>query len=362
MSLEADIRARRDGFTLDAAFTAQPGGIVALIGPNGSGKTTLAHALAGLVPIETGHIRLGGRVLDDTNAGVCLPPRSRHVSLMFQDGLLFGTMSVLDNVAFGLRARGRSRADARGVARAWLDRVDMLDHADRRPGQLSGGQSQRVALARALAPEPELLILDEPLSAMDIRARPDARRMLRCVLDEYKGITILITHEPVEALALADTLLILDGGRLVQHGAMRDVCRMPRNPYAASLVGVNMFTGRIKREPDRTLICLDDSPETHGGCLRIARTDMADGAEVFATLHPHAIILSIEKPTSSARNVLHGRVRLIDTERDRVRVTLDSRPSITAEITIEALEQLGLAVGAACWCSFKATEIRVYTR
>ncbi len=356
MTLDASILARRGPFTLDAAFTLEPGTLAVAVGPNGSGKSTLAEALAGLLPIESGRITLNGRTLDDGHTP--RPACERRVGFMFQDLLLFAHMSALDNAAFGPRCAGCSRAEARHRAMGWLDRLGVGDLADRRPGRLSGGQAQRVALARALATEPELLILDEPLSALDAHTRAETRRLLVGVLADYPGVKLVITHDPIEAMALGERLLVFESGRLVQHGTPEEIRRRPRADYAASLVGVNLFRGTLEAGEGRVFVVLDG-----GGRLSIPGDGRRQGEAVFATVHPHSVILSIEKPSTSARNALPGVVSGTDAIDGRVRVHLDTgRVRITAEITPNAAAELDIKPGSRLWASFKATDIGVYPR
>jgi len=212
MSLEARVGLRLGRLDLEVELAVGTGELVVLLGPNGAGKTTLLRALAGLVPLDRGRVVLDGAVLEDTAAGAWVPTERRPVGFVFQDYLLFPHLSALENVAFGLRARGLARAEARRRAAAWLDRVGLAAHAAARPRALSGGQAQRVALARAMVGEPRLLLLDEPLAALDAATRAEVRRDLRRHLASFGGTRLLVTHDPLEALALADRLVVLEGG------------------------------------------------------------------------------------------------------------------------------------------------------
>src|SRR5262245_6345881 len=252
MSLVADLRVEHPGFTLDVEIAVAAGETVAVLGPNGSGKSTLLGALAGLLPLARGRVELDGRLLDDTAAGVWVPPEERPIGIVFQDYLLFPHLSALDNVAFGLRRRGLSRAAARAEAHAWLERVGIEELAAARPGQLSGGQAQRVALVRALAIAPLLLLLDEPLAALDVQTRAATRRTLRDRLAEFAGVRLVVTHDPLEALALAEHLIVIEDGRVVQSGNPDQVTARPRSPWVADLVGVNLFRGHAA--DDRILL------------------------------------------------------------------------------------------------------------
>ena len=195
--------------------------------------------------VDRGHIDVDGRVLDDPAQGVFVPPERRPVGMVFQDYLLFANLTALENVAFGLRARGTHKAEARRRAAALLERMGLTSHAGARPSGLSGGQAQRVALARALATEPRVLLLDEPLSALDATTRTDVRRDLRRHLDDFDGMTIVVTHDPVDAYALADRVAIVDHGTVAQIGSIADVTAHPRSRYVADLVGTNLVTGEI---------------------------------------------------------------------------------------------------------------------
>ncbi len=227
MSLLAQVRLTRGSLELDVEVAADEGEVVAVLGPNGAGKSSLLRALAGLLPLAQGQITLDGTVLEDPGKNIFVPPEQRPVGMVFQDYLLFPHLTVLENVAFGLRSRRVPAATAR--ARAWLERVGLTDLADVRPAALSGGQAQRVALARALATDPRLLLLDEPLSALDVTTRAETRRDLRRHLATVSGIRLVVTHDPLEAMALADRLIVIEDGRLVQSGPAAEVTARPRS-------------------------------------------------------------------------------------------------------------------------------------
>ncbi len=201
---------RLGDFTLELELVVPAGGITAVMGPNGSGKTTLLRCLAGLEPVEAGHITLAGCVVDDAAEGIWVPPEQRSVGYAYQDVRLFGHLSAVENVAFGPRCRGAGRAAARRSASTALDAVGMAPLARAKPARLSGGQSQRVGLARALAVKPEMLLLDEPFSATDVDVRPLLREQVRAA-----GATVvLVTHDPTDAEDLADEVLVLESGRI----------------------------------------------------------------------------------------------------------------------------------------------------
>jgi molybdate transport system ATP-binding protein len=319
-----------------------------VVGPNGAGKTTLLRALAGLVPIDAGRVTLDDTVLDDTDAAVHVPPERRPVAVVFQDYLLFPHMNALDNVAYGLRARGARRSEARGLAREWLERVGAADHAARKPAALSGGQAQRVALARALATQPALLLLDEPLAAIDAAAKGQLRRELRAQLTKSTAVRVLVTHDPVDAIAIGDRLVVLEGGRITQQGTVPEVTARPRSPWVAALVGLNLYEGIA----GGGAITLSD-----GFALSVA--DDLRG-QAFALVHPRAVTLHRNRPEGSARNVWRGDAQALDFEGDRVRIEIGGSPSIVAELTPAAAADLHLREGGPVWVSVKATEVDVY--
>jgi molybdate transport system ATP-binding protein len=343
VTLAAEVAVRVGPLDLDVALNASAEEIVAVVGPNGAGKTTLLKVLAGLLRADRGRVTLDGLVLDG------LPPERRPVSVVFQDGVLFPHLSALDNVAYGLRARGAARADARRRAAGWLERVGIdAGHAASKPVSLSGGQAQRVALARALATEPALLLLDEPLSAVDAGAKGQLRTVLREQLATTPAVRLLVTHDPVDAMAMADRLVVLEDGRVTQHGPPAEVTTRPRSAWVARLAGLNLFRGRV----DAGRLVLDD-----GSALTVA-TDVAGDA--FALVHPRAVTLHRARPEGSARNAWAGEAASLHLEGHRVRVQVDGAPSIVAEVTSAAAAELRLAEGGLVWISLKATEVDVY--
>ncbi len=355
MTLSVDVAARRGEFEVRAAFEAQAGETVALLGPNGSGKTTLVMAIAGLLRPDEGRIELDGDVLDDAEGHV--PPERRPIGVVFQDLRLFPHLSAVENVAFGLRARGTDAADARARARSALARLGLDDRADARPRDLSGGQAQRVALARALIGEPALLLLDEPLSALDVGTRVEVRELVRDQLGGFPGVRVVVTHDPVEASALADRLVVLEGGRVTQIGSPEEIRTAPRSHYAADFVGVNAFSGRLERLPDGS-----GALATGGAQVVVPWREDVAGGGVIALLRPSDVTLSLEAPVGSARNVFDGEVRWIAIEGDRARVRVGSAPPLVADVTVGSVERLGLREGVRVWASFKAVEVRVLPR
>ena len=353
MTLSAQIALRLGTLDLHADLHVEPGELLALLGPNGAGKSTVLRCLAGLALIDSGRIVVDDIVVDDPSTDTFVEPEERPIGFVFQNYLLFEHMSVLENVAYGLRARARARAtpktEARRIAREWLERVGLGDYADQQPCALSGGQAQRVALARALATNPRLLLLDEPLAALDAGTRNSVRRDLRHHLESFEGMRILVTHDPVDAYALADRVAVLDAGGIVQVGTLAEVTAHPRSRYVADLVGVNLVTG----------IVADGVLTTDGGA-HVVIADALPGPS-FAVIRPHSIALVREPPVgSSARNTWTGVVADIARLGDRVRISIDGRLPLTAEITVAALDALQLRPGDDIHASVKATDIEVY--
>ena len=354
MTLEVDVHVRAGAFELTAAFRADPG-TVALLGPNGAGKSTLIATLAGLLPPDSGRITLAGRTLDDTADGTHVEPERRGVGVVFQDRLLFPHLAALDNVAFPLRAGGVRRVEARERAARQLERLAPGVRPDARPSALSGGEQQRVALARALIAEPRLLLLDEPLAALDVAARADVRSLLRRVLVSFEGVGVLVTHDPVEALTLADRVVVLEEGRVTQAGSPEELRRAPRSRYAAALVGTNLFRGHVTPlEPGvGRLVTAGD-----GGEVIVPWAGPGAGAAV-ALLAPTDVAIHLRAPEGSPRNVLEGRIREVALDGGRARIRVESRPSVVAEITTGSVERLGVHEGDRVWVSFKTVELQV---
>ena len=352
MTLTARVGVDLDGFVLDVELAIRSGSTTAIVGPNGAGKTTLLRALAGLRRLSTGRIDLDGTVLDEPATGTYLPPERRSVGVVFQDNLLFPHLSALDNVAFGLRAHGCRRVEARRLAREWLERVGLGGRERARPSELSGGQAQRVALARALALSPALLLLDEPLAALDATTRNDMRRDLRRHLATFPGVRLLITHDPVDAAVLADQIIVLDGGAVAQAGTPAEITARPRSGWVAELTGTNLFAGMAASDGAVVL--------EHGGTLTAA--DHLQPGPMFIVVHPRAVSLHLRRPEGSVRNAWPGRVSAVEPVGDRLRVRVAATPPIVAEVTSTAVREIGLAEGTEVWVAVKATEVDVYPR
>jgi len=346
--LDATLALRRsDAFRLDVRLSIPAGRTAALLGPNGAGKSTAVAALAGTLPLDGGRIQLGAVVLDDPAVGVLVPPEERRVGVVFQDYLLFPHLSVLENVAFGLRSRGVSRSQARDRARTWIRRLDLAGLEERRPRDLSGGQAQRVALARALATEPDLLLLDEPLGALDVTTRWEVRRTLAEHLGEFRGPRLLITHDPAEAFLLADEIHVLEDGRVTQTGTPDDIRLRPRTPYAADLGDTNLLRGTAR----------GGEVDVGSHILHVADHDVA--GPVLVTVRPTSVSVHLARPQGSPRNSWPTTVARVERLGHRVRLLTGAPLPIMVEVTEEARSELGLVPGAEIWVALKATEIGV---
>jgi molybdate transport system ATP-binding protein len=349
VSLDFAATVSRGTFTLRAELSVEPGEVMAVLGPNGAGKSSLLRAVAGLLAVDSGSIELDGRPVDAPDAGVFVPPEARGIGVVFQDHRLFPHLRVIDNVAFGPRSRGASRAEARAAASMWIERLGLTQFADRHPGRLSGGQAQRVALARALAASPRALLLDEPLAALDVQTRAEVQGELREHLAAYDGPTLLVTHDPVEALVLADRIAVIENGTVVQQGTPSEISSRPVTAYVAKLVGVNLYQG----------IAGGGRVQLDGGG-ELSAVEAPDG-HIFVAVRPSAFTVHDAPPhPSSARIVWNGTVRTLVPLADRVRLTVDTERPVLVDITPAALTELRLAPGAQVWLTAKATDVATY--
>jgi molybdate transport system ATP-binding protein len=334
-------------------------GVLVLVGESGAGKTTLLRLIAGLIEPDAGWIRSRAGTLVDTDAGVHVPPEQRGVGYLAQDYALFPHLSARDNVALGLRARGLHGAALASRAEAALARLGVEALAPRLPRELSGGQQQRVALARAVAVEPDVLLLDEPLAALDLATRRVVRGELHALLAELECATLLVTHSPAEALAFGERIAVLERGAITQQGTRDDLLARPRTRYVAEFLGTNLFTTTVRaRDPDG-LLHLD----TAGATIVAVDGAWAVGDAVFAVVDPRDVTLLEAAEPMSARNVWRGRVVDAQPEPpsgDRWRVRLDTRPALVAEITRVAAERMDVRVGADVVATFKATGVRLF--
>jgi molybdate transport system ATP-binding protein len=349
VTVDATIGVELGRLALDVDLHVDDGEVIALLGPNGSGKTTLLRTLAGLQPLTRGRVAVDGQELDDPDRRVLVPPERRPCAFVFQDHLLFPHLTARANVAFGPRSRGVARPAADEVAMDWLGRMGLAAQANDKPRALSGGQAQRVALARALATAPRLLLLDEPLSALDVTARGAVRHELRRHLREFTGSCVIVTHDPFDAAVVADRLLILEAGSVVQGGTVAEVTAHPRSAYVADLMGINLL-----------------SADATGFTLALEEGELmsavAQDGPVFVVVAPSAIALHRSRPSGSPRNVWSTRVDELHLVGDRARVHLGPPIPLVAEVTPAALAELDLTEGAPTWAAVKATQLVVYPR
>jgi molybdate transport system ATP-binding protein len=334
------------------------GETVALLGPNGAGKSTLLALAAGLLRPHDGRVTLGARTLTHVEAGrtrTWVPPHARQVALLAQDPLLFPHLSVRHNIAFGPRARGASRREAAMEADRWLARIDLGDLGDRRPAAVSGGQAQRVAVARALAAEPRLLLLDEPMAALDVDVTPALRHLLREVLADQT--VVIATHDVLDALLLADRVVVLDGGRVVEHGPTREVLARPRSTFAARIAGLNIITGSWAdggvRMPTGDLV----QGRLHDDGGGMDRVEPATGGPMIAAFRPSAVSVFPRHAAGSPRNCWPVTVTALEPHGDLVRVRAGR---LSADITPQAATDLTVTPGDAVWFTVKATEVDLY--
>lgn len=346
MSLQ--LEAAVGGRGVDVGFLVPDGETVALIGPNGSGKSTALGVAAGLVRPDRGLVVLDGRILTDPLRGVHVPPHGRRTALLGQDPLLFPHLSALDNVAFASRVTGVSRGAARAKAQEWLAELGVGDLADRRPGSLSGGQAQRVAIARALAAEPQVLLLDEPLAALDVDVAPAIRQTLRRVLAGRTAV--VVTHDVLDALLLADRVVVLEAGSIVEQGPVDEVLSRPRSQFAARLAGLNLVSGTWDGEVVRGAADV----AVHG---RPGDTPLNEGDRAVAAFRPQAVAVYKEPVTGSPRNSFTVTISGLEPLGDLVRIRADS---LAADVTVQSLASLDLVVGQQVTFTVKATEVAVY--
>lgn len=340
MTVRAAVVVDRGDFRLEASLEVGGGEVVALVGPNGAGKSTLLRAIAGLERLGSGRVEIDGVAVDDPASGVFVEPSRRRVGFVFQDYLLFPHLTVKDNIGFGRGAAVR--------AREWMDRLGVDALADRKPAEISGGQAQRVALARALAVDPAVLLLDEPLAALDVESRHEVRSGLRQHLENLGIPVVLVTHDPVDAALLADRMIVLEGGRVSQEGKLVALTSRPRSAWTARLAGTNLYRGTAEGH----LFAVDG-----GGELALADPHWGPA---LATVAPRAVSVHLDPPVGSPRNVWSGTVSAVEPAGGRIRVTVAGAPPIVAEVTQAAATELDLAGRSRVWVSVKAAEIEVY--
>jgi molybdate transport system ATP-binding protein len=346
LEFTAGLHARR----LDISMHLGDGERVAILGPNGAGKSSTLAILAGLLRPDRGRAELDGNLLFDIDAsgsGSWSPPHTRGIALMAQEALLFPHLSARDNVAFGPRSSGQRLRAAQATASRWLAEVDAAEFADHKPSQLSGGQAQRVAIARALAAEPRLLLLDEPLAALDVGAAPMLRQVLRRVLAERSAI--IVTHDVLDALVLAQRVVVVDKGRIVESGPTRDVLKHPRTPFTARIAGLNMVAGHA----DGSAVRQADGQVIEG----ISSTHLAAGTAAIAVFSPSAVAIFTDPPHGSPRNVIAVTITELEPRDELIRVRADD---LSADVTAPAVAELDLTPGRRVFFAVKASGVAIY--
>lgn len=351
------MRARLAQRGFDAALGVSGGEVVAMLGPNGSGKSTALHLIAGLLRPDDGVVQVGETVLTNTATRVFVPPHSRRIALLLQDPLLFPHLSVSGNVAFAPRSRGQRRRAAKRAAQHWLETVDASELSDRSPRSLSGGQAQRVAIARALAAEPDVLLLDEPLAGLDVAAAAAVRHVLRSVLSEGNQAAIIVTHDVLDVLALADRAVVLESGRVVEDAPASRVLTTPHSGFAAQVAGVNLIRGVAR--PGGTLLTADGTP-WHG----VGDEPPPVGSKAVAVFAPSAVSVYLNLPRGSPRNTTEVTVAELEPRVPGVRVRAapqtDGSPGLAADITAQAATELKLRIGQRVYFAVKAHEVELH--
>ena len=352
--VELDVQRADRG--LDVKLQLAAGEVVAVLGPNGAGKSTLISLLAGLLRPDTGRIAVDGEVLVDTVRKVFVPAHRRGFALLAQQAMLLPHLSAAANVAFAPRSQGRSRKDAAAVATHWLDAVDAAELRARRPAQLSGGQAQRIAIARALAADPSMLLLDEPITALDVAAAPAIRQLLRTVLRSTPRTAVLVTHDILDALSLADRIIVLADGHVVEDGPVREVLSRPRSGFAARIAGINLVAGTVNEAG----LATSDGMQIFG----VVDATCTPGDAAVAMFRPEAVAVHLQPPTGSPRNHLPVVVDGLEPLGERIRVRTADNPDrsagLFADITAAAAAELDLLPGNHVWFAVKAGEVTIY--
>ncbi len=380
MSLEFDAQVAQRGF--DVQLEIGDSERVAVLGHNGSGKSTLLNLLAGTLKPDSGRAVLDGKVLFDIGdgRGVFTPPSARGVAMLAQDPLLFPHMTVLQNAVFGPRAAGASRSDARERARKWLEAVGIEDLEGRRPSQISGGQAQRAAIARALAANPSMLLLDEPMAALDVAVAPALRRVLRDVLRAQA--TMIVTHDLLDAVMLSQRVVVLEKGKVAEQGPTEDVLEHPTTPFAAGLAGLNLVRGTyqggavvtedgtkvVGSQRGKTDYAKTDPASSYfvEGTTRVRNHDdevaqVKNGDSAAAVFPPTAVSVFLEPPHGSPQNNLRGVISELEPNQELVRVRMRiGEQLLLADVTVQAVAQLDLHPGKEVVFSVKASAVTIY--
>ncbi|WP_052070222.1 sulfate/molybdate ABC transporter ATP-binding protein [Rhodococcoides fascians] len=352
------VRATVDVRGVDIELDVEEGETVAILGPNGAGKSTLLQLVSGSVAPDDGIVRLGEDTLTDTSSKTFVPIHARGVATLAQDALLFPHMDARTNVAFAPRSAGESRASSKTVADTWLAAVGASHLADRRPDQLSGGQAQRIAIARALAADPRLLLLDEPLAALDVETAPALRRVLRSVVRDSSRTALIVTHDLLDVVALADSVAIVDGGRVVERGSVAEVLAAPRSEFGARIAGVNLLSGRAADADGTTALTTSWGLTVHGSGQHVT------GTSLVAVFSPAAVSVHPTAPHASPRNVFEVVIDEMEVQGSGIRVRSrphpDGSPGMAADITPAAVSDLGLEPGRSVYFVVKSLEVALH--
>ena len=352
--LEVELHGGPGGPPIDVSFGVQRGECLAIAGPSGAGKSTVLRMLAGLQRPGAGLVKLGARVLFGGASGIDLPPEERRCGMVFQEYALFEHQRAWQNVAFGLR--DVRRRDLRDRAIAVLDRFGLGSLADAPVTTLSGGERQRVALARAVASEPELLLLDEPLAALDVRTRARAAHEISALVAELDVPAVLVTHQFLEAALLASFIAVIDGGAIRQRGTASELTAEPATAFVADFTGANVLSGFARAGSDGLTVV-----ELNGGGTLVS-VDHAEG-DVAVSVPPWEVGLrraGVEAPKESTRNLLSGTVTSVTPAGNRLRVGVALPQPLIVEVTQPAMRELAVTEGSEVSAVFKASATRLY--
>lgn len=349
MTLQVNATSTIGDFSLGVDLAAGRGEVVAVMGPNGAGKSSLVELICGLRSVDSGSVRLGEEAWDAPAEGQWVPTHRRRLGVVFQQPRLLPSLTAVANIEFGLRSLGVDPKSAGTKAGEWLERVGMAERSASRPSTLSGGEAQRVALARALALDPSVLLVDEPLAAVDVQGRAVLRRVLAQHLRSSDRPGVIVTHDLVDALALADRIVVMERGRVVQDGRPDQLRAAPSSAFVADLFGVNILFGRAERG-EVTVDGLADP-------LRIVDSELR--GDVVVSLAPSAVALHGAPPSGSPRNSWRSEVAGIELLGEVRRVRLEGGVTLMADVTAGAVSELGLVPGSSVWVAIKATELEV---
>ena len=358
---DLEVSATVAGRGLDVQLRVAAGEVLAVLGPNGAGKSTTVAVIAGLLQADAAVVRVGERTLTDTDHGVCVPTHDRRIGVLLQDPLLFPHLSVIGNVEFAAR-RHADRSAARQRAQRWLAEVGAQNLADRKPAELSGGQAQRVALARAMAAEPDVLLCDEPLAGLDVAAAAATRPVLRRVLTADSRAALLITHDLIDVLTLADRVLIMEDGKVAEVGPVAQVLAAPRSAFGARIAGVNLVRG-VLVEPG--VLRAEPGPGLPGVLWHGNPADhLTPGQDVSAVFSPAAVAVFRDQPHGSPRNSVLIRITGLEVNGAVVRIRAeeqpDGAPGLAADVTPDAVAELGLRAGEQVWFTVKTQAVGLH--